>query len=551
MPTDASDKSVTWTSSDSSIATVNDNGTITAIAIGTATITVKTNDGGKTATCRVSVTPIHVTSVKLNKSSTTLVVGESETLTATVLPADATDKSVTWTSSDSSVATVNSNGTITAVAIGTATITVKTNDGGKTATCWVSVTPVHVTRISLNKTSTTLVVGNTETLTATVLPEDATDKSVTWTSSNSSVATVNSNGKITAVGQGNATIIATSVDNPNAKAFCQVKVIKPEYINITAKQDATLELINEGENNPNLQYSDDQKIWHDYSGTISIPAGSTFYLRGNNQSGWSLSDNKYSHFNIAGNVSISGNVMALLDKGTGALSSIPNDYCFNALFHHTTGITSVSEDFLPATGLTKDCYVNMFLGCSSLTTAPDLPATTLAEACYSGMFNDCTSLTTAPALPATTLATKCYASMFGGCTSLITAPSLPATTLADACYVNMFSHCESLTTAPALPATTLAANCYSGMFFTCSSLVTAPDLPAKDLLDSCYKYIFAGCVNLTSIRIGYTGTVARAPAEAFSNWVNLVPEIHGTFYYKGTDTLESFGLPSSWTINPN
>ena len=413
---------------------------------------------------------------------------------------------------------------------------------------------VSVTSVSLNKKSLALEVGSYETLTATVHPENATDKSVTWSSTDSSVATVDDNGKVTAVGEGSATIIVTT-NNGGYKDYCSVTVTytAASYICVTANADSTIGLTNEGGNNPNLKYSLDGTHWAPLSDSemLYIPANKKVYLIGDNANGWSLNELTYSHFETTGNISLSGNIMSLLDNGTGTLSSIPNDYCFNALFHHTTGITSVSKNFLPATGLTKDCYVNMFLGCSSLTTVPDLPATTLAEACYSGMFNDCTSLITAPALPATTLATKCYASMFGGCTSLITAPSLPATTLADSCYVNMFSHCESLTTAPVLPATTLATECYGGMFFTCSALVTAPTLPATTLANNCYKYIFAGCVNLTSIRIGYTGTVAGAPTDAFSSWVDLVPAIHGTFYYRGSDTLANFGLPSSWAINPN
>ena len=100
--------------------------------------------------------------------------------------------------------------------------------------------------------------------------------------------------------------------------------------------------------------------------------------------------------------------------------------------------------YLPATTLAKSCYYEMFYGCSSLTTAPELPATTLVSSCYSDMFRNCTGLTSAPELPATTLVSNCYDCMFTGCTSLTTAPELPATTLADYCYRSMFSRCSKL-----------------------------------------------------------------------------------------------------------
>ncbi|MBR3413794.1 MAG: Ig-like domain-containing protein [Bacteroidales bacterium] len=159
--------------------------------------------------------------VTLNKTTTTLPIGSSETLTATVIPDNATYKSVTWTTSNANVATVT-DGTVTAVAPGTATITVTTGSGAKTATCEVTVIRL-TTGVSLNKVNTTLVVGSTETLTATVYPPNATDKSVTWTTSNADVATV-ADGTVTGVGPGIATITATSSNGQTAT--CEVTVIQ-------------------------------------------------------------------------------------------------------------------------------------------------------------------------------------------------------------------------------------------------------------------------------------------------------------------------------------
>ena len=139
-PNNASNKSVTWNSSNPSVATV-ENGVVTAVSAGTATITVTTVDQSKTATCEVTVTAatVSVTGVTLNKTSTSLYVGDTETLTATVAPDNATNKNVTWSSDDTSVATVDASGLVTAVSAGTATITVTTEDGAKTATCTVTV----------------------------------------------------------------------------------------------------------------------------------------------------------------------------------------------------------------------------------------------------------------------------------------------------------------------------------------------------------------------------------------------------------------------------
>ena len=221
-PTTATDKEVSWASDNETVATVTSSGAIVAKNAGTAVITVTTHDGAKTASCAVTVKP-RVTGVSLDNTSISLTVGSTQTLTATVTPADALDKSVTWSSNNTSVATVSTYGVVTAKAAGTATITVRTNDGGKTATCTVTVTAVSVTGVSLNKSSLTLYEGDSETLTATVSPTNATNKSVTWSTSNSSVASVTSSGRITALSAGSATITVTTSDG-GKKATCSVTV---------------------------------------------------------------------------------------------------------------------------------------------------------------------------------------------------------------------------------------------------------------------------------------------------------------------------------------
>ena len=222
LPENATDKSVTWTSSDETVATVDANGKVTALKAGAATITAAA--GEKAAECAVTVVPVAVTGVSLNKEELALEPGETSTLTATVLPENAANKSVIWTSDNTSVATVDGTGTVTAKSVGTATITVTTVDGNKTATCAVTVNSISITSISLNNTTLSLTKGGTATLVATITPSNATYQTVTWTSSDTSVATVDSNGKVTAVGGGSATITATA---GGKTATCAVTVTVP------------------------------------------------------------------------------------------------------------------------------------------------------------------------------------------------------------------------------------------------------------------------------------------------------------------------------------
>ena len=138
QPENAINKTVMWQSSNTAVATVTNNGLVTAINNGKTTITATNQDGDKSATCIVTVKK-NVNSVTLNKNELALLLGDTETLIATVQPENATNTTVTWASSNSAVATVTDNGLVTAVADGKATITVTTQDGGKTANCSVSV----------------------------------------------------------------------------------------------------------------------------------------------------------------------------------------------------------------------------------------------------------------------------------------------------------------------------------------------------------------------------------------------------------------------------
>lgn len=224
-PTNATNKGVTWSSSNNEIATVN-NGVVTAVKEGTATITVTTAEGGKTATCKVTVNAPQtkpVTNVTLEPNTLTLEVGKSETLTAKVEPSDATNQNVKWESNNPDIVTVEQDGTVRAVGVGEAAITAKAGD--KTATCTVTVAKadVAVESVTLTPSSLALTVGQEGTLTATVSPDNATDRTVTWESNATNVATVDNSGKVTAVSEGTATITAKAGEQT---ATCTVTVTK-------------------------------------------------------------------------------------------------------------------------------------------------------------------------------------------------------------------------------------------------------------------------------------------------------------------------------------
>ena len=230
LPDNANDKSYTWSSTDSAVASVDQNGKITAKAKGNAQIRATANDGsGKHASCSVTVKE-WVSSIVLDKSSIIMYRGSNdvtETITATVNPSTADNTSVTWTSSNIYVATVTSSGVVTGKARGTATIAVTANDNsGTRATCEVEVKQ-YVTSITMSKTSLWLLIGAEETISVTtILPDKANDKSYTWASTDNAVASVDQNGKITAKAKGNAEIRATANDGSESFASCYVTVYR-------------------------------------------------------------------------------------------------------------------------------------------------------------------------------------------------------------------------------------------------------------------------------------------------------------------------------------
>lgn len=274
---------IEWTSSDESVATVDETGTVTAVAAGEADVTASVKDADIAASTHIKVV-VTPTDVVAPESIDLVTNGENtKDLDAKLVPADATDVKLAYESSDESVATVDETGKVTAVANGECTITTyvtaKTEDAEASELSAVAVeaadseetddsvatmpedlaamdsafgvvpedlkaeTKVTVTTnvesVTLDKTEGVLTVGNAVTVTATVTPDTATNASVTWSSSDEAIATVDSEGKITAVAPGTATITATSDSNPDASAAYAVTVQAKKVVTSTSTKTSS------------------------------------------------------------------------------------------------------------------------------------------------------------------------------------------------------------------------------------------------------------------------------------------------------------------------
>ena len=235
-PENATDKTVVWASDDESVAIVESDGTVTGVSAGVATITATC--GEVWAACKVTVNPVTASGITINVMDLTLSVGDSYLLTATVEPENATDKTVVWASDDESVAIVESDGTVTGVSPGIATITAAC--GEVSATCKVIVNPILIESISLSPESWMGKEGDSFKIEAEVFPENATDRTLSWSSSDDSIVSVDSDGYVKAIAPGNAIITAKANDGSEVGAICSVTVnsilvesirLTPEHLN--------------------------------------------------------------------------------------------------------------------------------------------------------------------------------------------------------------------------------------------------------------------------------------------------------------------------------
>ena len=227
-PAEAADRTVTWSSSDKVVASVDGSGNVQGLKAGSANITATAE--GKSGKCTVTVKEktVSVADVSLDRTELTLTEGYSETLAATVKPDNATNKKVTWKSDKADIASVDGNGKVTALKAGVATVTVTTEDGGKTAACKVNVKSryVSVAGVEVNPRALTLPVSGTYILSHTIRPTDATNQIVKWESDSPSIATVDHKGFVQGVAAGTTKISVTTEDG-GFKSYCTVTVKKP------------------------------------------------------------------------------------------------------------------------------------------------------------------------------------------------------------------------------------------------------------------------------------------------------------------------------------
>ena len=341
------------------------------------------------------------------KESTTILEHESETLVATVSPADAANKKVSWSSDKTDIATVDETGKVTGIKAGEATITVTTEDGGKTASCKVTV-----------KT--------------------------------------------------NAKYIPLTLEFPEAGKVTFTKIGNPGEL-FYSINDGANQLVDDGELDNGIDISANQTI--SFYRTLSSDLTNDDYYAINCDKECYVYGNVMSLIdpnNFATTTSVPKFAFARLFFNNDNIKNhksldlvLPatalNDACYYSMFFSCDNLTKAPA--LPAEIMANLCYSQMFASCTSLTKAPALPATTLAKSCYMIMFSDCDKLETVPDLPATTLAEACYSGMFYACESLTTAPVLPAPTLAKSCYHSMFKDCSSLNSITCLATDISAPDC--------------------------------------------------------------------------------------------
>ncbi len=255
LPKNATYNEVIWGSSNSEIATVDKDGHITAVGIGKTTIIAKSaNYPDVFAECQIEVTDIPITSITLNKSSIEMSVGTSYQLTATIEPDNVINKDLEWVSLDAAIVSVDQSGLITALEKGEAVIQVRSKSTPSVyAECHITVNEriIEGESITINSDTFTAVIGEEFDIAVNVLPENATNKNVNWFSGDTSIAFVNENGHVYAIGVGETFIRATLESNPDIYADCMV-VVKPQSIAVSK--------INLDPNNCNLEFGEQRQL---------------------------------------------------------------------------------------------------------------------------------------------------------------------------------------------------------------------------------------------------------------------------------------------------
>ena len=534
LPSNAVNKDITWASSNHRVATITESGMVEAVAKGICEITAMA--GGVVGKCAVTVTEVTAQSIKLSAESLQLSMGRSETLTATVLPDNVTDKTITWSSEDNGIATVDENGEVTAVGQGNTHIIAQC--GMATAKCQVTVSFIQVQSVTLDKQVLELLIGETATLKATVYPEDASYSGIYWPIFDELVGPTisisdNADGtaKVTALYPGQAYVVATVLEDANIWALTEYNCAEC----LVTVKGVDAESITLNTYNLSMEVGDGAQL----TSTVSPDnvTDKTVYWSSSSSGVATVSTNGYVKAVGPGSAIISASCSGKTASCSVSVSDT-GGLCFEAVETGNIDVTNSSRKtikysfdgktwesesresfsirlekgkklFFSGSNNSYNGYLKFF--CSnkcyvsgnimSLVSANYKTLTSVSSYAFQKLFSGNYNMDIHPdkelLLPATTLGSYCYESMFYDCTSLTRVPTLPATEIPSYAYEYMFTGCTSLQKAPGLPATTISSYGYYYMFSGCTSLISAPTLPASSVANYAYSGMFAGCTSLT------------------------------------------------------
>lgn len=389
------------------------------LIVGVCFFTLSCSEGG----IHQSPDSTYLNSISISPSKKELAVGESFQLSVVFKPSDFKNYAyVEWSSSDDNIVSVTQNGLVHANTVGDAIITAYCEDLSSTCKIHVSKKNVPVESITMALDSVYLTIGEARKIYAIVSPDYATDKSISWKSSNTSIATVDNSGKVYARAVGVTTITAQSGSrSTNCKIFVE-KSYENSYFTLRAIEDGTIEW-----NVPRAWTffcSLNGKNWEQWRTGLGQQQAISKLKKGD-EIRFKRDENDidpWMNLNIikcTGLFEVEGNVMSLFhgDNFVGQNEYHMYGGPLSQLFYECETIVSARNLVLP-TSVNVDCYFRTFYHCFKLKFAPKLPAKTLSPGCYELMFDGCVSLREAPELLAANLASDCYSYMFSGCKNL-------------------------------------------------------------------------------------------------------------------------------------
>ena len=375
--------------------------------------------------------------------------------------------------------------------------------------------------LTVNVADVTIPTGDTFQLKSETINSD---NPITYKSSDETVATVDANGLVTGVADGETTILVSV-------AASQYYQEGTKEVKVAVKRPLTFEALEDGGISVYFNTVPEKPIVYSINGAatkqeitsytwIPVVKGDKVEFESANERLTSGDWNWGVQIAPQSKCAVYGNVMSMItpDGNYHTNKTITQHSALFGLLYGSgnweknpnTGIWECKEPFtsthekykllLPATTLATACYVYMLGNIDFSKSVPELPATELAPYCYQRMFSECYNLPNVPELKATDLKDGCYSYMFQYCTNLEKTPTLSVATMKDYCYQGMFYNCSALKKAPALPAEKLATGCYNSMFYGCTGLKVAPALPALELADYCYQSMFQNCTKLNYLK---------------------------------------------------